>query len=106
MSEAASRQCRELTPQVKEMKKVTQTLFAGVVFLPIAAFAADPVIPWADNSGGTESQHIAAVGQDLNAQHEAVTQTQEGVWADNSGSIKADEQALGTPQPAAANTAK
>jgi hypothetical protein len=100
MSEAASRQCRELTPQVKEMKKVTLTLFAGVVFLPIAAFAADPVIPWADNSGG------AAVGQDLNAQHEAVTQTQEGVWADNSGSIKADEQALGSPQPAAANTAK
>ncbi|VFS20439.1 Uncharacterised protein [Yokenella regensburgei] len=51
------------------------TLFSGL------AFAADPVIPWAVNSGDTESTHIAGVGQDLNAQHQAVTKTQEGVWA-------------------------
>ncbi|PIN63991.1 hypothetical protein CKQ90_26025, partial [Klebsiella pneumoniae] len=28
------------------------------------AYAADANIPWADNSGGTETTHIAAMGQD------------------------------------------
>ncbi|EHM51265.1 MAG: hypothetical protein LBU96_13650 [Yokenella regensburgei] len=70
------------------------TLFSGL------AFAADPVIPWAVNSGDTESTHIAGVGQDLNAQHQAVTKTQEGVWAANSGSIGADEAALTSSKPA------
>ncbi|CNH50980.1 hypothetical protein [Yersinia aldovae] len=68
------------------------------------ARAADPQIPWADNSGSTESTHIAAVGQDLNAQHQAVTKTQEGVWAANSGSISQDEQALQSQKPAVVGT--
>ena len=63
------------------------------------AMASDATIPWADNSGGTESTHIAAMGQDLNAQHQQVTKTQEGVWADNSGSISADEAALTSSKP-------
>jgi hypothetical protein len=69
------------------------TLFSGL------ALADDPVIPWADNSGGTESTHIAAMGQNLNTQHQSVTQTQEGVWAANSGSIKADEDVLTPAHP-------
>lgn len=73
---------------------VAATLFSGFTF------AADPVIPWADNSGGTETTHIAAVGQNLNAQHQAISKTQEGVWATNSGSIKADEAVLGSNKPA------
>ncbi|AJJ63184.1 hypothetical protein [Yersinia aldovae] len=68
------------------------------------ARAADPQIPWADNSGSTESTHIAAIGQDLNAQHQAVTKTQEGVWAANSGSISQDEQALQSQKPAVVGT--
>ncbi|OVZ93016.1 hypothetical protein [Yersinia alsatica] len=68
------------------------------------ARAADPQIPWADNSGGTESTHIAAVGQDLNSHHQAVTKTPEGVWAANSGSISQDEQALQSSKPAFAGT--
>ncbi|AHM74022.1 hypothetical protein D5F51_08585 [Yersinia hibernica] len=68
------------------------------------ARAADPQIPWADNSGATETTHIAAVGQDLNAQHQAVTKTQEGVWAANSGSIHQDEQALQSNKPAVVGT--
>ena len=73
---------------------LTATLLSGL------AFADDPVIPWADNSGGTETTHIAAVGQNLNAQHQAITKTQEGVWAANSGSINADEQGLSSTKPA------
>ncbi len=82
------------------MKRVISVLLASAVCLPLFAAAADPVIPWADNSGGTESQHIAAMGQNLNGQHQAITKTQEGVWADNSGSISSDEQALGSSKPA------
>ncbi|VDZ95909.1 putative secreted protein [Salmonella enterica subsp. enterica] len=63
------------------------------------AFASDPVIPWATNSGGTESTHIAAMGEDLNAQHQQITHTHEGVWAANSGSIQADEAALTSNKP-------
>lgn len=73
---------------------LTATLISGL------AFASDPTIPWADNSGGTETTHIAAMGENLNAQHQAITKTQEGVWAANSGSIKADENALASTQPA------
>lgn len=73
---------------------LTATLVSGL------AFAADPVIPWADNSGGTESTHIAAMGENLNAQHQAITKTHEGVWAANSGSISADEAALSSNKPA------
>ncbi|SUG67916.1 putative secreted protein [Salmonella enterica subsp. enterica] len=36
---------------------LTATLISGM------AFASDPVIPWATNSGGTESTHIAANGR-------------------------------------------
>lgn len=55
--------------------------------------------PWATNSGGTESTHIAAMGEDLNAQHQQITHTHEGVWAANSGSIQADEAALTSNKP-------
>ncbi len=59
-----------------------------------------PTFPWADNSGGTETTHIAAMGRDLNAQHQQMTKTNEGVWAANSGSISADEAALSSTKPA------
>lgn len=85
------------------MKKVTYALLAGALCLPLLASAADPVIPWADNSGGTENTHIAPMGQNLNGQHEAITKTQEGVWAANSGSIKADEQTLDSTKAAPQN---
>lgn len=69
------------------------TLFSGLTL------AADQQIPWADNSGGTESNHIAAMGEDLNAQHQQITKTHEGVWATGSGSIRADEADLSTTKP-------
>lgn len=72
---------------------LTATLVSGFTY------ANDATIPWADNSGGTESTHIAAMGEDLNAQHQQVTQTQEGTWATNSGSIRADEVALTSHKP-------
>ena len=81
------------------MKKlILSVLFATVT--ASTAFAADMQIPWADNSGGTESTHIAAQNQDLNYQHQNVTKTMEGTWADNSGSISQDEQALVSQKPA------
>lgn len=58
------------------------------------AQANDQTIPWGENTGGVESNHIAAVGQNLNATHQQVTKTQEGVWAANTGSISNDEKAL------------
>ncbi|HEY3984804.1 hypothetical protein [Cedecea sp.] len=88
------------------MKRVISVLLASAVYLPLFAAAADPVIPWADNSGGTEGQHIAAMGQNLNGQHQAISKTQEGVWADNSGSISSDEQALSSSKPAFAGNPK
>ncbi|CNH54515.1 hypothetical protein [Yersinia pekkanenii] len=86
--------------------QIKYALAVAIIALASAniARAADPHIPWADNSGGTESTHIAAVGQDLNNQHQAVTKTQEGVWAANSGSISQDEQALKSTTPAFAGT--
>ncbi|GAB52803.1 hypothetical protein [Atlantibacter hermannii] len=69
------------------------TLFSG------SLFAADQQIPWADNSGNTESNHIAAMGEDLNASHQEVTKTQEGVWGTNSGSISVDEADLSSSKP-------
>lgn len=80
-----------------------KTLIASVLFITAVgtAGAADMQIPWADGSGGTESNHIAAVGQDLNYQHQKVTKSNaEGTWADASGSISADEQALTSTKPA------
>jgi hypothetical protein len=71
---------------------------AALLSLPLItcglAQASDQVIPWATNSGGVESNHIAKVGENLNAAHQMVTKTQEGVWAMNSGSISEDEKAL------------
>ncbi|WP_348231225.1 hypothetical protein, partial [Salmonella enterica] len=72
---------------------VTATLISGM------AFASYHVIPWAYNSGGTESTHISAMGEDLNAQHQLITHSHEGVWAANSGSILADEAALTCNKP-------
>ena len=82
------------------MKKVLTTTLLAATLVSGMACAADAAIPWADNSGGTESTHIAAMGQDLNAQHQQVTKTNEGVWAANSGSISADEAALSSTKPA------
>ncbi len=69
------------------MKRFLTTALVAATFFTGVAYAADANIPWADNSGGTETTHIAAMGQDLNAQHQQVTKTNEGVWAANSGSI-------------------
>ncbi|HHG8771121.1 TPA: hypothetical protein ACPYU1_000423 [Raoultella planticola] len=73
---------------------LTATLASGM------AYAADPSIPWAANSGGTENTHIAAMGQNLNTQHQKISKTTEGVWAANSGSIHDDEAALSSSKPA------
>ncbi|VTN14069.1 Uncharacterised protein [Raoultella terrigena] len=40
------------------------------------------------------------MGQNLNAQHQMVSKTSEGVWAANSGSIQGDEAALSSTKPA------
>ncbi|WP_234262414.1 hypothetical protein [Klebsiella aerogenes] len=76
------------------MKTFIVSLFITATVIPAAAFAIDPTIHWATNSGTTESQHIAGTGEDLNASHQQVTITNEGVWAKNSGSIRDDEAAL------------
>lgn len=81
------------------MKTLLTTAILATTLVSGFALASDPVIPWADNSGGTESTHIAAAGENLNVQHQEVTKTQEGVWAANSGSIKADESALTPAHP-------
>lgn len=81
------------------MKRFLTAALVAATCLSGVACAADPTIPWADNSGGTETTHIAAMGQDLNAQHQQVTKTNEGVWAANSGSISADEAALSSTKP-------
>ncbi|EJT5173083.1 hypothetical protein FNU83_004168, partial [Salmonella enterica] len=36
---------------------------------------------------------------DLNAQHQKITHTREGIWATNSGSIQSDEAALTSNKP-------
>ncbi|HBW8277024.1 TPA: hypothetical protein MFL73_003800 [Klebsiella pneumoniae] len=82
------------------MKRFLTTALVAATFFTGVAYAADANIPWAANSGGTETTHIAAMGQDLNAQHQQVTKTNEGVWAANSGSISADEAALSSTKPA------
>ena len=82
------------------MKTILTTAALAATLISGMAFAQDATIPWADNSGGTETTHIAAMGQDLNAQHQQVTKTNEGVWAANSGSISADEAALSSTKPA------
>ena len=82
------------------MKMFLTTAALAATLVSGIAFASDATIPWADNSGGTESTHIAAMGQNLNAEHQQVTKTQEGVWADNSGSISADDAALTSSKPA------
>ena len=46
------------------MKKVLTTTLLAATLVSGMACAADAAIPWADNSGGTESTHIAAMGQD------------------------------------------
>lgn len=48
------------------MKRFLTTTLLAATLVSGMACAADAVIPWADNSGGTESTHIAAMGQDLN----------------------------------------
>ena len=55
------------------MKRFLTTALVAATFFTGVAYAADANIPWADNSGGTETTHIAAMGQDLNAQHQQVT---------------------------------
>ena len=67
------------------MKKVLTTTLLAATLVSGMACAADAAIPWADNSGGTESTHIAAMGQDLNMQHQQITKTSEGVWDAPSG---------------------
>ncbi len=82
------------------MKRFVTTALLATTLVSGMACAADATIPWAANSGGTESTHIAAMGQNLNAQHQLITKTNEGVWAANSGSISSDEAALTSAKPA------
>lgn len=83
------------------MKTFLTTAVLATTLVSGFALADDPTIPWADNSGGTETTHIAAMGQNLNGQHQNITKTQEGVWAMNSGSIKSDEEVLSPAHPEA-----
>lgn len=85
--------------------KIKTFIHAALLVIPMAfngiAQAGGQTIPWAKNTGDVESNHIAAVGQNLNAGHQQVTKTQEGVWAANTGSIADDEKALtNAPNPA------
>ncbi|BBV67579.1 hypothetical protein STW0522KLE44_39670 [Klebsiella sp. STW0522-44] len=57
------------------MKMFLTTAALAATLVSGLAFASDATIPWADNSGGTESTHIAAMGQNLNAEHQQVTKT-------------------------------
>lgn len=82
------------------MKRFLTTTLLAATLASGMACAADPSIPWADNSGGTENTHIAAMGQNLNTQHQQISKTSEGVWAANSGSIQSDEAALSSSKPA------
>gem|GEM_PF-123535 len=81
------------------MKLFWTTAALATALVSGMAMADDATIPWADNSGGTQSTHIAAMGENLNAQHQQVTQTGEGEWAKNSGSIQADEAVLNSGKP-------
>ncbi len=60
------------------MKRFLTAALVAATCLSGVACAADAHHPWADNSGGTETTHIAAMGQDPNAQHQQVTKTNEG----------------------------
>ncbi|CAI0910014.1 hypothetical protein [Serratia quinivorans] len=88
--------------------RVKNLINVALLLIPLAlsgiAQANDQTIPWGENTGGVESNHIAAVGQNLNATHQKVTKTQEGVWAANTGSISSDEKALTQGQNPAPNT--
>ena len=44
------------------MKRLLTTALLATMFVSGMACAADVTIPWAANSGGTESTHIAAMG--------------------------------------------
>lgn len=44
------------------MKRFLTTALVAATFFTGVACAADANIPWADNSGGTETTHIAAMG--------------------------------------------
>ena len=81
------------------MKRFLTAALVAATCLSGVACAADATIPWADNSGGTETTHIAAMGQDLNAQHQQVTKTNEGVGAANAVRISADDAALTSKTP-------
>ncbi|WP_434666471.1 hypothetical protein ACMYSO_17980 [Klebsiella sp. B345] len=82
------------------MKLFLTTALLAATMVSGLACAADPSIPWADNSGGTENTHIANMGQNLNSQHQLISKSSEGVWAANSGSIHQDEAALSSTRPA------
>lgn len=88
--------------------KIKTFIHTPLLVIPMAfsgiAQAGDQTIPWAKNTGDVESNHIAAVGQNLNAGHQQVTKTQEGVWAANTGSIFSDEKALTGGQNSAPKT--
>lgn len=88
--------------------RVQNLINAALLLMPLAlggiAQANDQTIPWGENTGGVETNHIAAVGQNLNATHQKVTKTQEGVWAANTGSISNDEKALASGQNPAPKT--
>ncbi|WP_413507518.1 hypothetical protein [Serratia proteamaculans] len=88
--------------------RVQNLINAALLLMPLAlggiAQANDQTIPWGENTGGVETNHIAAVGQNLNATHQKVTKTQEGVWAANTGGISNDEKALTSGQNPAPKT--
>lgn len=81
------------------MKLFWTTAALATVLVSGMAMANDATVPWADNSGGTQNTHVAAMGENLNAQHQQVTQSGEGEWAKNSGSIQADEAVLNSGKP-------
>lgn len=82
------------------MKRFLTTALVAATFFTGVACAADANIPLGGQQRRYGNDPHCGDGRDLNAQHQQVTKTNEGVWAANSGSISADEAALSSTKPA------
>lgn len=81
------------------MKRFLTTALVAATFLPVWLTPLTPTFPGGQQRRYGNDPHCGD-GRDLNAQHQQVTKTNEGVWAANSGSISADEAALSSTKPA------
>lgn len=81
------------------MKRFLTTALVAATFFTGVACAADANIP-GRTTAAVRKRPTLRRWADLNAQHQQMTKTNEGVWAANSGSISADEAALSSTKPA------